>query len=74
MEQHVHLDALPEVLTTREGAQMLRCSKAHFCNLLRGTVPGVPRLPYLRLGRRRLVRKTTLAEWIEQVESLGTRR
>jgi excisionase family DNA binding protein len=63
------LNSLPEVLTTREGAQLLRCSKAHFCNLLNGTVAGLPRLPYLRLGRRRLVRKATLAQWIEQVES-----
>ena len=62
------LSGLPEVLTTREGAQMLRCSKAHFCNLLNGVVPGVPKLPYLQLGRRRLVRKTTLIQWIEQVE------
>jgi len=67
MEQ-AQLDSLPEVLTTREGAQVLRCSKAHFCNLLNGQVAGVPRLPYLRLGRRRLVRRATLALWIEQVE------
>lgn len=60
---------LPEVLTTREGARLLRCSKAHFCNLLNGLVPGVPRLPYLQLGRRRLVRKAALAEWILRVES-----
>lgn len=68
MNTQMLLDALPEVLTTREGAQVLRCSKAHFCNLLNGRVAGVPRLPYLRLGRRRLVRKASLAQWIEQVE------
>lgn len=68
------LDLLPEVLTTREGACVLRCSKAHFCNLLNGRVAGVPRLPYLRLGRRRLVRKATLTQWIEQVESVGRQR
>ena len=62
------LPGLPEVLTTREGAQVLRCSKAHFCNLLNGRVAGVPRLPFVSLGRRRLVRKSTLAEWIEEVE------
>ena len=62
------LSVLPEVLTTREGAQVLRCSKAHFCNLLLGKVSGVPRLPSLRLGRRCLVRKATLMQWIEEVE------
>lgn len=61
--------SFPEVLTAKEGAELLRCSKSHFCNLLNGQVPGVPRLPYLQLGRRRLVRRSTLAEWIEQVES-----
>lgn len=65
---HTELDSLPEVLTTREGAQVLRCSKAHFCNLLNGRVAGIPRLPCLRLGRRKLVRKTSLKEWIELVE------
>lgn len=29
---------LPEVLTTIEAARLLRCSKAHFCNLLNGRV------------------------------------
>ena len=62
------LSDLPEVLTTREGAFVLRCSKAHFCNLLLGKVPGVPRLPSVRLGRRCLVRKATLILWIEEVE------
>ncbi len=74
MTASLPLDTLPEVLTTGEGAQLLRCSKAHFCNLLNGRVPGLPRLPYLRLGRRRLVRKATLAQWIEQVESAGRAR
>jgi len=68
MTANAELDSLPEVLTTREGAQVLRCSKAHFCNLLKGRVVGVPRLPCLRLGRRQLVRKASLKEWIEQVE------
>jgi len=62
------LITLPEVLTTREGALVLRCSKAHFCNLILGKVPGVPRLPSVRLGRRCLVRKATLMQWIEEVE------
>ena len=66
-------DTLPEVLTTREGAQVLRCSKAHFCNLLNGKVAGLPPPPYIRLGRRRLVRKATLEQWIERVESTTQR-
>ena len=68
------IDGLPEMLTTREGARLLRCSKAQFCNLLNGVVSGVPPLPYLQLGRRRLVRRTTLLEWIERVESAAALR
>ena len=34
-----------------------------------GGVAGVPRLPCVQFGRRKLVRKVTLAQWIEQVES-----
>jgi excisionase family DNA binding protein len=68
MEERIEFDSLPQVLTTREGALVLRCSKAHFCNLLNGRVRGIPRIPFLRLGRRRLVRKETLIQWIEQVE------
>lgn len=68
MMESIELAPLPDVLTTMEGARLLRCSKAHFCNLLRGRVPGVPRLPSVRLGRRCLVRKATLMQWIEEVE------
>jgi hypothetical protein len=74
MDNQPHLEFLPEVLTTREGAQILRCSKAHFCNLLNGAVPGVPRLPFLQLGRRRLIRKAVLVAWLERVESAAVLR
>ncbi len=33
-----------EILTIREVAEVLRCSKAHVCNVLRGRVQGLPRL------------------------------
>jgi hypothetical protein len=73
-EQEAYFTSLPEVLTTREGALALRCSKAHFCNLINGKVAGVPQIPSVRLGRRALVRKTTLVSWIEQVESSTRQR
>ena len=62
------LEIAPEILTTREAAQLLRCSKAHLCNLLNGTVGRLPRLPCLRLGRRKLVRRETLLHWMRQIE------
>ena len=35
----------PEILTITEVAIMLRCSKAHVCNVINGKVKGVTRLP-----------------------------
>ena len=55
-----------EVLTVREVAEVLRCSKAHVCNALHGRVPGVPKLTHFALGRRMLVRREWLDTWMEQ--------
>ena len=52
-----------EVLTVAEVAQHLRCSKAHVYNLINGSVRGVSQLPAIALGRRKLVRKSTLESW-----------
>lgn len=53
----------PEILTVPEVAQLLRCSKAHVCNLINGKVKNAPRLPALHLGRRLLIRRETLELW-----------
>ncbi len=68
MNDKTLLEPPPEVLTTRDGAKMLRCTEAHFCNLLSGRVAGLPRLPHIRLGRSRVVRRSTLVKWLEQAE------
>jgi excisionase family DNA binding protein len=60
-----HASASNDVLTVAEVADELRCSKAHVFNLINGKVRGVRRpLPALRLGRRRVVRRAGLDEWI----------
>jgi hypothetical protein len=53
------------VLTVKEIAAILRCSKAHVANVLNGIVPGLPRLTHLNVGRRRLVRKEWLVDWMD---------
>jgi len=58
----------PEVLTIADGAKELRCSKAHLAKVLNGQVPGVPHLPHLRLGRRKLIRRSMLYQWMAEVE------
>ncbi len=55
---------LGEVLTLADVALILRCSKAHVCNVINGKVP--PRLPHLAVGRRKLVRREWLEAWMEQ--------
>jgi excisionase family DNA binding protein len=53
------------ILTIKEVAQILRVSKAHVHNVLGGKVAGVPKLTHLTLGRRRLVRREWLDQWLE---------
>lgn len=55
-----------DILTLREVAEVLRCSKAHVCNVLRGRVQGLPQLTHFSLGRRKLVRREWLETWMEE--------
>ena len=55
-----------DILTITEVAEVLRCSKAHVCNVLRGRVQGLPKLTHFSLGRRKLVRREWLETWMEQ--------
>ena len=60
-----------DLLTVKEVAQLLHCSKAHICNLVAGRVHGCEPMPALRLGRRMLVRRQALAVWIEHSEGVA---
>ena len=53
------------ILTIRDVAHILRCSKTHVSNVLNGRVPGVPKLTHFALGRRKLVRREWLEDWME---------
>jgi excisionase family DNA binding protein len=63
---------LEDVLTVKEVAKVLRCSKAHVCKIINGHVAGTPRLPAVVLGRRKLVRRSTLMQWLADNELGGT--
>ena len=52
-----------EILTVAEVATELRCSKAHVYNAIAGKVDGISSLPAIIMGRRKLVRRSTLEEW-----------
>jgi excisionase family DNA binding protein len=60
-----------EILTVTEVAVELRCSKAHVYNANAGKVRGVAPLPAITMGRRRLVRRTTLEHWKSANENHG---
>ena len=60
-----HMENVSNILTIKEVAEILRCSKAHVQNVLIGKVRGVPRLAHLRVGRRKLIRKEWLDQWME---------
>jgi excisionase family DNA binding protein len=58
-----------DLLTLAEVAKLLHCSKAHVAKAVRGLVPGCRAIPCVRLGRRKLVRRDSLVQWIEENES-----
>jgi excisionase family DNA binding protein len=64
----VVVNASPELLTVNEAAHILRCSKAHMSNLLNGKITTLPSLPCISLGRRKLIRRAALEDWIKQLE------
>jgi len=58
------------LLTIPEVAADLRCSRAHVYNIINGTVQGVSPLPAIVMGRRKLVRQSTLEQWKRTNERL----
>jgi excisionase family DNA binding protein len=53
------------ILTIKEVAAILRCSKTHVSHVLAGKVPGTPRLFHIAMGRRKLVRREWFDQWME---------
>jgi excisionase family DNA binding protein len=62
------LSSVCQVMTVPEVARELRCSKAHVHNLINGHVRRARPLPSVRIGRRCLVRRWSLDEWIKASE------
>jgi excisionase family DNA binding protein len=52
------------LMTLDDVAALLQVSKAHVANIVAGRVRGCPPIPAVRLGRRRLVRRSSLETWI----------
>jgi excisionase family DNA binding protein len=60
-----------EILTVEDVAKELRSSKAHVYNLINGKVPGVMPLPVIALGRKKLIRRSSLQRWLRINENEG---
>ena len=54
------------VLTPKEVAADLRCSKSQVYRLMTGNVKGLTVLPHLALGRKKVVLRSVLEEWKRQ--------
>jgi predicted DNA-binding transcriptional regulator AlpA len=67
-------DTTSRVLNLAEAAGFVRCSRSHLCNIVKGKVPGVPKLASVRIGRRVLFRRETLEQWLREVESTAFTR
>ena len=52
-----------DLMTAAEVAAELRCSKAQVHRIIRGQVEHVSALPVLRLGRKRVVRRSSFERW-----------
>ena len=63
--------AIDTVLTVHEVAQELKCSKAHVYNLINNRVVGVKPLPTISLGRKKLIRRSSLEAWKRANEANG---
>jgi hypothetical protein len=59
------VETTTNILTIKEVADILRCSKTHAQNVIEGKVNGLPKLTHLSLGRRKVVRKEWLDQWME---------
>jgi excisionase family DNA binding protein len=56
---------ISEILTIKEVAAELRCSKTHVQHAISGKLTGVPRLTHVSMGRRKLIRREWLNQWLE---------
>ena len=62
-------DPRDEILTAKELAAELRCSKSQVHKLINGDVPGVQPLPAIPLGKRKkVVMRSSLEAWKRAIE------
>jgi excisionase family DNA binding protein len=53
-------------MSLKQAAAYLQVSKAHLSNVINGRVLGVPPVRSFRLGRRVLIKREWIEEWLER--------
>lgn len=57
-----------EIMDIKAAANYLGVSRSHLSHILAGKVPGVPAIPHVRAGRRALIRRAVIDQWVLQQE------
>jgi len=52
-------------MSVNHAAAYLQISKAHLSNVINGKVPGVKPVRFFRMGRRVLIKREWIDEWLE---------
>jgi len=60
-----------EILDIKAAADYLGVSRSHLSHILAGKVPGVPIIPHVRAGRRALIRRAAIDQWMSRQEQSG---
>ena len=56
------------VMNLRQAAAYLQVSRAHLSNVIQGKVFGVPPVRCFRVGRRVLIKREWIDEWLETAD------
>ena len=59
------------VMTLQQAASYLQISKAHLSNVINGKVAGVTPVRCFRMGRRVLIKREWIEEWLEVADRAG---
>jgi excisionase family DNA binding protein len=62
------------VMTLKQAAAYLQVSKAHLSNVVSGKVAAVPPLRCFRIGRRVLIKREWVDNWLETANREALRR
>ena len=63
----------PTVMSLKQAATYLQVSKAHLSNVINGKVPHVAPVRSFRLGRRVLIKREWIDEWLEATDPKAAR-